>query len=212
MTANPDAIVRPIVSKQFCSTSKTMFVVRKRPCAVNGGGLGGGFVVMDCGGNEVFRAEGCGAMVKHQAVLNDGEGKAILTLKRKIGVVEVFSFHKHWNGFVKDEIDGNEKPIFKVTASTLTFSEKNPIKVSLTNSPNTGKRVEYEIVGSFSERACVIYDDSHSIVAEVKVNDAITDVMANMKNIYSVVVQPGIDQAFVFGLVTVLYKLSGDDS
>nr|ABR17557.1 unknown [Picea sitchensis] len=208
MTTNTDAIVRPVVSKQFCSTSKTAFLVRKRPCAVNGGG----FVVTDCGGNEVFRVEGCGLMVKHQAVLKDGEGKPILTLKRKVGVVEVFSFHKQWQGFVRDEIDGVEKPIFKVTASTLSCSEKNPIKVSLTNSSNHRKRLEYEIVGSFTERACGIYADSNFIVAEVKMNDAITDVMGSIKDIYSVVVQPGVDQAFVFGLVAVLDKLNGEDS
>lgn len=210
MTRNSDVIMLPVVSKQFCSALQSEFLVRKRPCAVNGGG----FVVTDrAGGNEVFRVEGCGPLVKHQAVLKDGEGKPILTLKRKVGVVEVFSFHKQWKGFVRDEInDGQEKPIFKVTASSLSCSENHPIRVSLTNPSNHKKRPEYEIVGSFTERACGIYDDSNSIVAEVKVNNSITNVMGIMKDIYSVVVQPGVDQAFVFGLVAVLDKITGDDS
>lgn len=70
---------RPVVSSQFCSTSCTEFVVRKRPCVVNGGG----FVVIDCfGGNEVFRLEGCGPTVKDEAVLKDSRWMPILTMKR----------------------------------------------------------------------------------------------------------------------------------
>ena len=77
-TAN--VVIRPVVSKQFCSTSQTNFIVRKRPCVVNGGG----FVVTNCAGNEVFRMEGCGPLVKNQAILKDGEGKPLLAMKRKV--------------------------------------------------------------------------------------------------------------------------------
>jgi uncharacterized protein YxjI len=198
-----NVIIQPVVSKQFCSTSQTQFIVRKRPCVVNGGG----FVVTNCGGNEVFRAEGCGPMVKNQAVLKDGEGNPILAMKRKVGVVQVFCFQTQWKGFVSDGIDGCDKPIFKVTASAVSCCQKNPIKVSLTNSYKNKTGSDYKIVGSFAERDCVVYDHSGAIAAEIFVNTALNDV----KDIYSVAVRPGVDQAFVFGLVAILDKLSEED-
>ena len=45
------------------------------------------------------------------------------------------------------------------------------------------------------------------VVLQVSVNTA----LKNVKDIYSVSVWPGVDQAFVFGLVAILHKLSEED-
>ncbi|GLJ11801.1 hypothetical protein SUGI_0177330 [Cryptomeria japonica] len=199
-----NVILRPVVSKQFCSTSLKVFTVRKRPCTINGGG----FVVMDSShGDEIFRVEGCGAAVKDRALLQDAEGNGVLCIKREVGIVQVFSLHKKWKGFVPDEIDGHEKPIFK--ASSSICSANDSVKVSLIQS-KAKKGWDYEIVGSFAERACTIYDDSHAIAAKVSLNNVVKDAIRS-KDVYNVEVQAGIDQAFVFGLVAVLEKLSGED-
>lgn len=196
--------ILPVVSKHFCCTSQTQFIVRKRPCAVNGGG----FVVMNCGGDEVFRVEGCGPLFKNEALLKDGEGNSVLSLKRKMNLVEVFSLRTQWKGFVKEEIDEQQKPIFKVTASAVSFCYKDdPIKVSLTNSEKNKRGWDYKVVGSFTERDCGIYDHSGAIAAEVFVNSAFKGV----KDIYSVEVGAGVDQAFVFGVIAILDKLSEED-
>lgn len=200
MSSDSTVIIRPVVSKHFCSTSHKQFIVRKRPCVVNGGGL----VVTDCGGNEVFRLEGCGPTVKHQSVLKDCDGKTILELKRKDGVAQVLCFRKQWKGFVSDEMDDHQKPIFKVNASAISCWQKKPMKVSLTDSYKSKKQWDYEIMGSFTERAYGVYDDSGAIVAEVTLTNA-------LKDIFSVSVQPGVDQAFVFGLAAVLHKLNVED-
>lgn len=192
--------IRPIVSKQFCSTSHKQFIVRRRPCVVNGGGL----VVTDCGGSEVFRLEGCGPTAKHQFLLKDCDGKPILTLKREDGVVQVLSFQKQWKGFVGNEIDGHPTPIFKVTASAISCRQKNPIKISLNDSLKNKKKWDYEIVRNLTEQSCAVYDDSGTIAAEATLKDAIED-------IFSISVQPGIDQAFIFGLGAILHKLNGED-
>lgn len=146
-------------------------------------------------------------MFKNEAVLKDGEGNSILSLKRKVGLVEVLCFRTKWKGFVKEEIDEQEKPILKVTASAVSCCYKgDPIKVSLTNSEKNKRGWDYKIVGTFTERSCGIYDHSGAIAAEV--NTAIADV----KYIYSVVVRAGVDQAFVFGVIAVLDKLSEEDN
>ncbi|GLJ31667.1 hypothetical protein SUGI_0636310 [Cryptomeria japonica] len=202
------AIMRPVVSKKFCSTSHKVFTVRKRPCTINGGG----FVVMDSHqGNEVFRVDGCGPAVKDHALLKDSKGNHILSLKRKVGILQVFSLGEQWKGFVPDEMEGLMKPLFKASSSSpINCFANNSVKVSLIESNNSGKGWEFEILGSFSERACTIYDKSQAIVAEVSMNKTRKDSIQS-KDVYSVEVQAGFDQAFVFGLIAVLRNLSGED-
>jgi len=47
---------------------------------------GGGFVVTDCSGQRVvFKVDGCGIHgTKEQLILRDGEGEALLLIRRKV--------------------------------------------------------------------------------------------------------------------------------
>ena len=84
--------------------------------------------------------------------------------------MQVFCFQPQWKGFVSDETDGHDRPIFKVTDSAFTWCQKNPIKVSLTNNSEKNKSGwDYEILGSFTQRACLVYDHSGAVAAEVLV-------------------------------------------
>lgn len=71
-----------VISKEFCSSSEVVFVVRKRPHVVTGGG----FVVTDCNSqNVVFRVEGCGVLgKKDELLLRDGDGDPLLLIRRKV--------------------------------------------------------------------------------------------------------------------------------
>lgn len=71
----------PIVSKLYCSSSEKVFVVRRRPHVVNGGG----FVVIDCNQNVIFRIDGCGILgKKNELILRDGDGIELLLIRRKV--------------------------------------------------------------------------------------------------------------------------------
>lgn len=72
----------PVISKEFCSSSEVVFVVRRRPHVVTGGG----FVVTDCSSqNVVFRVEGCGVLgKKDELLLRDGDGDPLLLIRRKV--------------------------------------------------------------------------------------------------------------------------------
>lgn len=76
-----------IISKLYCSSSQTVLGVRKRPHVVNGGG----FVVTDCSGQRVvFRVDGCGIHgTKGQLILRDGEGDALLLMRRKVYIYNI---------------------------------------------------------------------------------------------------------------------------
>lgn len=71
----------PIISKMYCSSAQGVFVVRRRPHAINGGG----FVVTDCSQKVAFRVDGCGILgKKDELILRDGDGDALLLIRRKV--------------------------------------------------------------------------------------------------------------------------------
>lgn len=71
----------PIISKMYCSSAQGVFVVRRRPQAINGGG----FVVTDCSQKVAFRVDGCGILgKKDELILRDGNGDALLLIRRKV--------------------------------------------------------------------------------------------------------------------------------
>ena len=75
----------PVISKLYCSSSQVVLVVRRRPHVVHGGG----FVVTNCSQKVVFRVDGCGVLgTKGELVLRDGNGDALLLIRRKV----IYSF------------------------------------------------------------------------------------------------------------------------
>lgn len=74
-------ILKPIVSKIYCSSSKAVLMVRKRPPNVNGGGL----VVTDSTQRVVFSVDGCGILgAMGELIVRDGDGTAILFIRKRV--------------------------------------------------------------------------------------------------------------------------------
>lgn len=75
---------------------------------------------------------------------------------------------------------------------------------------------EYQIEGSFPHRCCTIYkfyaeNTSREPVAEIKRKvDPSTGVMLG-KDVFLLCLKPGVDSAFVMGLVLILDQMYGDD-
>ncbi|KAL6010620.1 hypothetical protein ACLOJK_001056 [Asimina triloba] len=191
----------PVVSKIFCSSTKADFIVRNRPHVVNGGG----FVVTDTSNQKVvFRIDGCPTIgVEGHLVLRDSDGSSLLFIRRKGGIVQALSVHKKWQGYLTD-YEGAEK---------LVFSMKEPYSFLLRN---RGSKIrgciepkmpnvdwDFEIKGSFVNRACTINDRRGNIMAQVSAWGGVEYSMAG-KDVYRVLVQPGFDHAFVFGVIAVL--------
>lgn len=81
-----------IVSKIYCSSSQLVFMVRKRPHVVNGGG----FVVTDCSQKVVFRVDGCGILgTKDELILRGSDGEALLLIRRKV-YLDYFHMQISW--------------------------------------------------------------------------------------------------------------------
>ncbi|XVE97885.1 hypothetical protein REPUB_Repub03eG0057200 [Reevesia pubescens] len=173
----------PVISKLYCSSSQVVLVVRRRPHVVNGGG----FVVTDCSQKVVFRVDGCGVLgTKGKLVLRDGNGDALLLIHRKGGMVEALSIHKKWK------------------------AKNNAIRISI-EPKESSKDWDFEIKGYFPDRNCSIIDSIGKTVAQIGVKKEVEELMAS-KDLYHVVVKPGIDQAFVLGVIAVLDYIYGEST
>ena len=71
----------PLVSKLYCSSTEVVYVVRKRPHVINGGG----FVVTNCDQKVVFSVDGCGILGKaEELILRDERRDALLLIRGKV--------------------------------------------------------------------------------------------------------------------------------
>ncbi|CAN0839387.1 Protein LURP-one-related 6 [Linum grandiflorum] len=194
-----------IISKLYCSPSQVVFTVRKRPHVVTGGG----FVVTDCSQNVVFRVEGCGVLGSHgELMLRDTHGDALLLIRRTEGVVQALSINRKWKGYSFD-YQGVKKIVFKLKEpnSCLVSKKSGSIKISTEPRRCSASDWDFEVKGDFPEKDASIVDHLGRVIAEIGVEKG----MRSM-DLYYVVVKPGIDQAFVFGVVAVLDNVHGEST
>ncbi|MQM18888.1 hypothetical protein Taro_051888 [Colocasia esculenta] len=194
----------PVVSKIFCSLHQTMLIIRKRPLVVNGGG----FVVTNYTQRVLFTVDGCGTLgAEGQLLLRDGHGEPILFIRKKGGIVQALSVQNQWRGYLMD-YEGVGNSVFSLREPKSYLTKNCKIKVSV--EPKGKNSWEFEVQGSFAERACTIKDRRGNVVAQMGVQREI-DAMAS-KDVYHVVVQPGYDQAFVVGIIAVLDNINGEST
>eukprot|EP01018_Ginkgo_biloba_P039553 Gb_09868 [translate_table: standard] len=194
-----DSSVQLTVDEQFCSAIQTTLTVWKKSLLF----CGDGFTVFDSSGNLVFRVDTYGPNVTDDLTLMDGGGEALLTLCRKIP-----SLHSRWEGFLGDKLDG-QKPLFTVRRSSILPTNAS-VEVFV-NSNICCRNCDYQIEGSFAQRCCTIYTASRRAVAEVKRKCAATGMMLG-KDVFTLLVEPGIDRAFVMGLIVVLDHICPEEN
>ncbi|KAG9156287.1 hypothetical protein Leryth_009167 [Lithospermum erythrorhizon] len=191
--------IMPVVSKLFCSASEVILAVRNRPHVVSGGG----FVVTSFINQKlVFEVDGCGVLgKKEELILKDADGNALLLIRRKGGMVEALSISRRWNGY-KYNFDGSPELVFCLRDPNFSCLKNSTIKISLQSKQCTNK--EFEIMGYFPDRDCSIVEQSSGIViAQVGIGKELKHVTKS-RDLYHVVIKPGIDQAFVFGVIAIL--------
>ncbi|XP_059433447.1 protein LURP-one-related 6 isoform X2 [Corylus avellana] len=200
------ASTMPIISKMYCSSSQVVLVVRRRPHVISGGG----FVVTDCSDHQkvIFRVDGCGIRgTKDELLLRDGNGDALLLIRRKGRMVEALSIYKDWKGYSFD-YEGSQKLVFCLREPNLCVVKNNSMRIS-TEPRVSNKDWDFEIKGYFPNKDCSIIDTKGNVVAQIGAN--VQELMAS-KDLYNVVVKPGIDQAFVFGVIATLDYIYGEST
>ncbi|KAK1417435.1 hypothetical protein QVD17_26562 [Tagetes erecta] len=187
----------PVVSKMFCSSTQVVLGVRTRPHVVGGGG----FVVTDLHSHAlVFRVDGCGVLgKKDQITLTDAYQTPLLLIRRKGGIVEALSFHKQWGGYTPDYV-GSQKLVFTLKDPKACYATSGPVRVSIEQTIENVYCKSFQIKGDFQDKECSIVDFAGNVIAQVGVSKE----MKETKDLYHVVVKPGIDQAFVVGVIAIL--------
>ncbi|CAL9202857.1 unnamed protein product [Musa hybrid cultivar] len=194
-------ILLPIVSKTFCSNSQTVLMIRKRPRNINGGG----FVVMNTNQHIVFAVDGCGVLgVSGECVIRDGDGNSLLVIRRKGGVLQALSFNDQWRGYLMD-YELPSKLVFSLQEQKSRIMMNSTTRIYI--EPKKNRSWDFEVRGSFLERACIIRDRRGNVVAEVGKKE-----MMASKEFYFVVVQPSYDQAFVVAVIAILDYINGEST
>ncbi|KAJ7955997.1 LURP-one-like protein [Quillaja saponaria] len=198
----------PIISKVYCSSAQIVLVVRRRPHVISGGG----FVVTESSSQKVvFRVDGCGIRgAKGDLILRDGDGDALLFMRRKKGTVEALSIYRKWKGYTLD-YEGTKKPVFTLKEPNSFLVKNNPVRIATEPRVISSKHWDFEIKGYFPEKACSIVDSMGNTVAQVGMMKEVEKLM-EIKDVYHVVVKPGIDQVFVFGVIAILDYIYGEST
>ncbi|KAK4396828.1 protein LURP-one-related 6 [Sesamum angolense] len=117
---------------------------------------GGGFVVADYCQRVVFSVDGCGVLGrKEELILRDGEGNALLLIRRKGAIIEALSITRQWKGFTYDFI-GSHKLVFTLKEPNYScFSRNIPIRISI-ESKECCTYGDFDVHGDFPGRSCSI--------------------------------------------------------
>ncbi|KAH9289871.1 hypothetical protein KI387_033988, partial [Taxus chinensis] len=186
-----DLSVKAIVDERYCSETATTLTVWNKSLVF----AGEGFTVFDSNGNLLFRVD-----TFDDLLLMDAQGKPLLTLCRKLP-----SLHQRWEGFLGDKADG-QKPLFTVRKSSI-LPTKNCVQVFMNCGFFWKPCADYEIEGSFSQRCCSIYANAPRIpAAQVKRKCGAAGIMLG-KDVFSLCIERGFDQAFIMGLIIVLNQI-----
>ncbi|XP_071690850.1 protein LURP-one-related 8-like [Rutidosis leptorrhynchoides] len=165
-----------------------------------------GFTVFDSNGNLVYRVDNYVAGRNGEIVLMSSSGRPLFTIRRKM-----LSLSESWMVY-----DGETtiNPRFSVkkhhklhhTKSVAYVNSINSLKYN--TSRNKKDAIIYEIGGSYAQRCCVVYDDMHRCVADIRRKEAKKGVALG-DDVFQLVVQPLEDPSVAMALVIVLDQMFG---
>lgn len=191
------------VSKLYSSPTQTRLVVRKRPHVTNGGGL----VVTDfTSQKEVFRVDGFGILgTKGELIVRDADGDALIFIRRKSETIEALSIYRKWKAHTA------EKLVFCLKEPNCFLVQNNGIKIYTKPRVGSNKGWDFEIKGCFPEKHGSIVDSMGNFVAQVGIAKD-EETLVTSKDLYQVMVKPGVDQAFVVGVISILDYIHGEST
>ncbi|KAK4742524.1 hypothetical protein SAY87_000525 [Trapa incisa] len=192
-------------------SSPSIFTVWKRS-SMNLQGTDG-FSVFDEHGQLAFRVDnysrkigGCGDLV-----LMDGAGNTLLTL-----APEVLSMQRVWNAYEGDCTGGGR--LFSVTKPwkfptclclclMSTFHGGVEPEVEAEVFMGDSRWPEYSVEGSFERRSCCVRKMSTGDVVAKISRKKVNPTVLLEEEVFSLVVQSGLDNGFIMGLIVVLDRI-----
>ncbi|GLJ38541.1 hypothetical protein SUGI_0785490 [Cryptomeria japonica] len=152
------------------------------------------FIITDSNGNIVLIV----AAFHGKRLLQDDKGNVLLTMRKK-----KLSMHKRWEAY-KGRTSAHKKLLFTAKKSSM-FQLKTVLDVFLLSNFDQ-KHSDFRVKGSYLQRDCTIYRGKR-VVAEMKRKYTTTNAVME-KDTFVVVVEPGIDCAFIVCLVVILDRIT----
>ncbi|XP_020580766.1 protein LURP-one-related 8-like [Phalaenopsis equestris] len=154
-----------------------------------------GFTVYDSTGNLLYRVDNYSLSSLNEIVLMDAIGKPLYTVRRKR-----FTLTDQWNIY-KGEAVAAPRPIFSARKHVSLVRSKSLAHVIPCSAAGKFAEAMYDVEGSFAQRSCVVYDESHKPVAEIQRKETVGD------DVFRLVVQPGFDAALAMAFVILLERM-----
>ncbi|XP_078445247.1 protein LURP-one-related 8-like [Wolffia australiana] len=162
-----------------------------------------GFVAFDSNGDVVFRVDDYGARGGSSILLMNAAGEPLLTARRKM-----LSWGERWTVY-----EGEGRGEAKLTVRRkggggggLLFWGQGKV-LATANGAAGGLAVE----GSYARRSCEVFDDRRRRVAEICRKESTGGVLLGA-DVFSLIVQPGLDAAIAMALVLLLDQMFGSSS
>ncbi|KAG0589793.1 hypothetical protein KC19_1G048300 [Ceratodon purpureus] len=178
-----------VVGAQYCSLKAEQFTLENAIFSKD-------WSITNANGQEVYRVRGKRVdWCKAKRELVDMDGNTIVLMEQK-----PWSFMGAWRAF---EPDNKEQPLWTMKKSSFcSFGPKLQIFL-----PSNAEREipDYTIKGQWLCKKCTIFLGEQK-VAEVVRDASLKNVLIE-KSIFHVLVQPGVDTAFIFSLIVIMDKL-----
>jgi len=178
-----------VVGAQYCLQKAEQFKLENAVLSKD-------WTITNANGQEVFRVRGKKMdWCKAKRELVDMDGNTIVLMEQK-----PWSCIRVWRTF---EPGNKEQPLW--TVKKATFCNFRP-RLQIFLPSNTQRAIpDYTIEGQWQCKKCTIFCGEQK-VAEV-VRDASLKNILIEKSIFHVLVQPGVDTAFIFSLIVIMDKL-----
>ncbi|XP_071690860.1 protein LURP-one-related 8-like [Rutidosis leptorrhynchoides] len=168
-----------------------------------------GFTVFDSNGNLVYRVDNYVSGGNGEIVLMSSTGRSLFTIRRKM-----LSISESWLVYdgettINPRLSVTKHHKLHHTKSVAYVNSINSLKYN--TSRNKKDAIIYEIEGSYAQRCCVVYDDMHRCVADIRRKEAKKGVALG-DDVFQLVVQPSEDQNVAMALVIVLDQMFGSSS
>lgn len=113
-----------------------------------------------------------------------------------------FTVTDQWNIY-KGEATAAARPVFSARKHVALVRSKSLAHVVHCGVGGEFAEALYDVEGSFAQRSCVVYDETHKPVAEIQRKEAVGS------DVFRLVVQPGFDAALAMTIVILLERMFG---
>ncbi|KAL6972602.1 hypothetical protein U1Q18_026777 [Sarracenia purpurea var. burkii] len=190
--------VHPQLTSSSSSTSskQEVFTLWMKSLVVRGNGC----TVFDSSGEIVYRVDNYGHKCSHEVHLMDLTGNVLFTiLKKKFKVLRCWEGYRSSTGAV---VNGENNPGFQVREPFGILRRRSPCEVVVGSDSDKTQQNRYKMESRTSNSSWKIVDNSGELVAEVK-RKMSRDGIVLGDDVWTMVVEPNIDQSLVMGLIIV---------